>query len=228
MLSTGFIREVVCPDWVSNIVMMKKANGKWRMYIDFTSLNKACPNDSFPLPSVDKLVDASSSLKFMSFMDAFSSYNQISMAQEDQDKIAFVKKEGLFFYRVMPFELKNAGATYQRLVNKIFKKQIARNVEVYVDDMLVKNSTLKGHIQNLNEWQYRLSFDFQTFNNVAEYEALILGLQLAPRLRVKELIIYIDSQFVAKQMNDEYEVKKPSLKKYHAIAVQLLAQFDKA
>ncbi|XP_017648048.1 uncharacterized protein LOC108488270 [Gossypium arboreum] len=132
---------------VSNVVMVKKTNGKWRICIDFTNLIKACPNDSFSLPSIDRLVDASSGHKFMSFMDTFSGYNQIFMALEDQDKTTIIKEEKFFYYRVMPFGLKNTCATYQRLVNKIFRKQIECNVEVYFDDMLVKSSTLKGHMK---------------------------------------------------------------------------------
>ena len=72
-------------------------------------------------------------------MDAFSGYNQIRMHDDDQDKTSFVTSQDLFYYRVMPFGLKNAGTTYQRLMNKMFTLQIGRNVQVYVDDMLVKS-----------------------------------------------------------------------------------------
>ena len=97
--------------------MVNKANGKWRMCVDFTDLNQACPKDSFPLPRIDQLVDSTAGHKLLTFMDAFSGYNQILLAKEDQEKIAFVTSQGLYCYRVMPFGLKNAGATYQRLVN---------------------------------------------------------------------------------------------------------------
>ena len=90
-----FIREVQYPDWLSNVVMVKKASGKWRMCVDFTDLNKACPKDSFPLPSIDPLVDASAGHYVLSFMDAFSSYNQIIMDPSDQEKTAFITEEGL-------------------------------------------------------------------------------------------------------------------------------------
>ena len=118
----GFIREVYYPDWLANVVLVKKANGKWRMCSDFTDLNKACPKDSFPLPRIDQLVDSIAGHKFLTFMDAFLRYNQIKMAEEDQEKTAFITSQGLYFYKVIPFGLKNAGATYQRLVNKIFSK----------------------------------------------------------------------------------------------------------
>uniref|UniRef100_A0A2N9IQC0 Uncharacterized protein n=1 Tax=Fagus sylvatica TaxID=28930 RepID=A0A2N9IQC0_FAGSY len=138
LLTAGFIREVFYPDWLANVVMVKKANGKWRMCVDFTDLNKACPKDSFPLPRIDQLVDSTAGHRLLTFMDAFSGYNQIMMDESDQEKTSFITSKGLFCYRVMPFGLKNAGATYQRLMNKMFHHQIGRNMEVYVDDMLVK------------------------------------------------------------------------------------------
>ena len=83
MLSAGFIQEVYYPDWLANVVLMKKANGKWRMCMDFTDLNKACPKNSFPLPRIDELVDSIAGHKLLTFMDAFSGYNQIKMAEGD-------------------------------------------------------------------------------------------------------------------------------------------------
>ena len=88
--------------------------------MDFTDLNKACPKDSYHFPQVDVLVDSTTQHQLLSFMDAFSSYNQIRMHEDDQDKTSFVTSQGLFCYKVMPFGLKNAGATYQRLMNKMF------------------------------------------------------------------------------------------------------------
>ena len=90
--------------------------------MDFTNPNKACPKDSFPLPRIYWLVDSTAGHKLLTFMDAFSGYNQIKMAEEDQEKTAFIMSQGLYCYKVMPFGLKNAGATYQRLVNKMFSK----------------------------------------------------------------------------------------------------------
>ena len=117
LLAANFIREVHYPEWLANVVMVKKANRKWRMCVDFTDLNQACPKDSFPLPRIDQLIDLTAEHKLLTFMDAFSGYNQILMVEEDQEKTAFVTSQGLYYYRVMPFGLKNAGATYQRLVN---------------------------------------------------------------------------------------------------------------
>ena len=92
------------------------------MYVNFTDLNKACPKDNFPLLRIDLLVDSTARHKLLTFMDAFSRYNQIKMVEEDQEKIVFITSQGLYCYKVMPFRLKNAGETYQRLVNKMFSK----------------------------------------------------------------------------------------------------------
>jgi len=112
LLAANFIREVYYPEWLANVVMVKKANGKWRICVDFTDLNSACPKDNFPLPKIDQLVDSTAGHKLLTFMDTFSRYNQIQMAEEDQEKTTFITSQGLYCYRVMPFDLKNVGATY--------------------------------------------------------------------------------------------------------------------
>ena len=121
------------------------------MCVDFTDLNRACPKDSFPLPRINQLVDSTTGHKLLIFMDAFSRYNQIKMVEEDQEKTAFITSQGLYCYKVMPFGLKNARDTYQRLVNKMFRKQIGKNMEVYVDDMLVKSKEELAHLDDLRE-----------------------------------------------------------------------------
>ena len=151
LLQAGAIREVEYPEWLANVVLVKKTNGKWRLCINFTDINKACPKDSFPLPRIDLIVDATAGHELLSFMDAFSSYNQISMDPGDQEKTSFVTAQGTYCYRVMPFGLKNAGATYQRLVNRMFQKQIGATMEVYIDDMLVKSTAAGLHITHLSE-----------------------------------------------------------------------------
>ena len=159
LLTANFIREVYYSEWLANVNMVKKVNGKWRMCVNFTDQNNACPKDSFPLPRIDQLMDSTTRHKLLTFMDAFSGYNQIQMAEEDQKKTAFITNQGLYCYRVMPFGLKNTGATYQRLVNQMFSKHIGRNVEVYVDDMLVKSKEEEDHPDDLKE----------TFNTLRQY-----------------------------------------------------------
>ena len=105
LMAAKFIREVYYPDWLANVVMVKKANGKRRMCVDFTDLNKACPKDCYPLPRIDQLVDSTAGHKLLSFMYTFSGYNQIRMNEVDQEKSSFVTSQGLFCYEVMPFRL---------------------------------------------------------------------------------------------------------------------------
>ncbi|CAL8998086.1 unnamed protein product, partial [Prunus brigantina] len=145
----GFVREATYPVWLANSVMVRKAKGGWRMCQDYTDLNKACPKDSFPLPRIDQLVDATAGHELLSFMDAYSGYNQIFMDPADSEHTAFITDRGLYCYNVMPFGLKNAGPTYQRLVNRIFAQHIGSIMEVYVDDMLVRSRTAEGHLENL-------------------------------------------------------------------------------
>ena len=125
--AADFIREVQHPSWLANTVLVKKANGEWRMCIDYTDLNKACPKDPFPLPNIDALVDSTAGFPILTFMDAFSGYNQIRMSREDEDKTSFITDSGLYCYKVMPFGLKNAGSTYQRMVNKAFEPLLGQS-----------------------------------------------------------------------------------------------------
>ena len=149
LLDADFIREVYYPDWLANVVMVKKVNGKWRMCVDFMDLNRAYPKDSYPLPRIDTLVDSTTRHQLLSFMDAFSGYNQIKMEETDQEKNSFVTSQGLFCYKVMPFGLKNIGVTYQILMNKMFVHQIGRNMQVYIDDILVKSVREDDQLSNL-------------------------------------------------------------------------------
>jgi len=121
------------------------------MCIDFTDLNRACPKDSYPLPKIDKLVDSTAGHELLSFMDTFLGYHQIPLAAEDQKKTSFVVDTGLYCYRMMPFGLKNAGATYQRLVNKVFESLIGKTMEVYVNDMITKSVKENDHARDLEE-----------------------------------------------------------------------------
>ena len=151
LLQVGTIKEVEYLEWLANVVLVKKANGKWRLCIDFTDVNRAYPKDSFPLPWIDLIVGATVGHELFNFMDAFSGYNRISMNSDDQEKTSFFTGQGTYCYRVMHFGLKNAGATYQRLVNRMFQKQIEASMEVYIDDMLVKSTTTELHIAHLVE-----------------------------------------------------------------------------
>src|ERR1043165_8802435 len=127
------IRRVYYSEWLANMVLVKKPNGTYRMCVDFTDLNKACPKDSYPLPSIDQLVDAAAGFAIYSLLDAKAGYHQIPMDPRDEEKTSFITHEGTYCYKVMSFGLKNAGATYQCLLNEMFKDMIGETVKVYVD-----------------------------------------------------------------------------------------------
>ncbi|KAL0416413.1 UNVERIFIED_CONTAM: Pro-Pol polyprotein [Sesamum latifolium] len=151
LMAARHIEEIQFPEWLSNVVLVPKPMGKWRIYIDFRELNKACPKDFYPLPRIDQLVDSASGCKLLSMIDVSQGYHHIMLAPEDRKKVSFITSSDTFCYVAMPFGLKNTGATYQRLVDKIFRPQIGRNVEVYVDDMLVKSKKAENHIADLEE-----------------------------------------------------------------------------
>lgn len=113
LVEAGSIREACYPDWLVNVVLVKKASGKWRVCINFTDLNRACPKDCYPLPQIEQLIDATSGHQLLSFMDAYSGYNHIQIHPNDEEKTSFISNQGLYCYKVMPFGLKNTGATYQ-------------------------------------------------------------------------------------------------------------------
>ena len=119
------------------------------MCLDFTDLNKACPKDPFSMPKIDQLVDATVGHHRMSFLDAFQGYHQIPLALDDQEKTAFVTPIGNYHYKVMPFGLKNTGSTYQRMMTRMFESQLGKNIEIYIDDMVVKSKVVSEHLGDL-------------------------------------------------------------------------------
>jgi len=131
--------------------MVTRPNGNWRICVDYRNLNSAYPKDSYPLPNIDRLVDGAVDHKILSFLDVYFGYNQISMHPKDKEKTTFMTTDANYYYEVMPFRLKNAGATYQRLMDKIFQELIDRCVEVYVDDIVVKFDSFDQHVEDLNE-----------------------------------------------------------------------------
>jgi hypothetical protein len=151
LLSVGIIREVKYLEWLANIVMVKKVNGKSRMFIDFTYLNKACPKEEFPLPRIDSLVDAAASSELMSLLDCYSGYHQIWMKKEDELKTSFITPSDTYCYLRMPEGLKNARGSFNRMTAKVLHSQIGRNVLTYVDDIIVKSTKQENHIANLQE-----------------------------------------------------------------------------
>jgi len=137
LLTARFIKEVHHPDWLANPVLVKKNNGKMRMCVDYTSLNKACLKVPFPLPRIDQIVDSTAGCEILSFLDAYSGYHQIKMKESDQLATSFIMPFGMYCYVTMSFGLQNAGATYQRCMLHVFGKHIGTTVEAYVDNIVV-------------------------------------------------------------------------------------------
>jgi hypothetical protein len=137
LLEVRFIKEVFHPTWLANPVLVKKKNGKWRMCVDYSSLNKACPKVPFPLPRIDQIVDSTAGCELLCFLEAYSGYHQIKMKESDQLATSFITPFGMYCYVTMSFGLRNAGATYQQCMQHVFGDHIGRTVEAYVDDIVM-------------------------------------------------------------------------------------------
>nr|CAD39795.2 OSJNBa0071G03.8 [Oryza sativa Japonica Group] len=151
LLAAGFIKEVLHPDWLANPVLVRKKTGQWRMCVDYTDLNKSCPKDPFGLPRIDQVVDSTADCELLSFLDCYSGYHQIRLKESDCLKTSFITPFGAYCYITMPFGLKNAGATYQCMIQRCFSTQMSRNVEAYVDDVVVKTKQKDDLITYLEE-----------------------------------------------------------------------------
>jgi hypothetical protein len=149
LLDASVICEVMYPKWLANTVPVKKKNGKWRMCIDFTDLNKATRKDNFPLPRMDQVIDSAASAAIMSLLDCCSSYHQCSVVKLDEEKTSFITPFGTFDFVRMPEGLKNVGPTFTRMTGEVFKLQIGRNIQAYIDDLIVKSSERSNHISDL-------------------------------------------------------------------------------
>src|SRR4051812_7208325 len=121
------------------------------MCVDYGPVNKYCPKDHFPLPRIDHIIDSTAGCDLLSFLDAYSGYNQIRMKEEDEEHTSFITPYGVFCYKTMPFGLKNAGATYQQMMQACLKEKIGRNVQVYVDDIVIKTYNTTTLLDNLRE-----------------------------------------------------------------------------
>jgi hypothetical protein len=133
------------------------------MRIDYTSLNKAYPKDEYPLPRICQIVDSTVTCELLLFLDAYSGYHQISLATDDEEKTSFITSFGIFYYSKMAFGLKNGEATYQKCVHIVLKNQIGRNVEAYIDDIVVKSEKRGDLLDDLKE----------TFNNLHKYKMML-------------------------------------------------------
>jgi hypothetical protein len=159
--NAGFIREIKTSTWVSNLVIIPKKNTNVRrICVNYTSLSKHCPKDPFPLPHIDQIIDSTTGCARLFFLDAYLGYNLIKLKVEDEEKTAFITPYGIFCYQVMPFGLKNAGATYQRMMQNCLGSQIGRNIQVYMNDVVITTRKEESLITDLKE----------TFDNLDRYK----------------------------------------------------------
>jgi hypothetical protein len=149
LLQAGFIEEVYHPEWLANPVVVPKTNGKLRICIDYTNLNKACPKYPYPLPRIDQIVDSTSECDLRSFIDAYSGFHQIKMAKDDRKHTAFVTVDGVYCYIVMSYGLLNALPTFARAMNITLGDLVRVIVEVYVDDTVAKTKESNSLQENL-------------------------------------------------------------------------------
>jgi hypothetical protein len=146
------------------VIDPKKNTDVHRVCVDYTFLKKDCPKDPFPLPHIDQIINSTVGCARLSFLDTYSGYNQIKLKKEDEEKIAFITPYIIFCYQVMPFGLKNAGATYQRMMQNCLGSQIGRNIQVYIDDVVITTrredsliNELKENFNNLDRYKLKLN-----------------------------------------------------------------------
>ncbi|MFS7999428.1 putative nucleotidyltransferase, Ribonuclease H [Helianthus anomalus] len=151
LLNAGIIREVRYQTWVASPVMVQKPNGSWRMCVDYKDLNKACSRDCYALPDIDEKIDSLATFRWKCFLDCYKGYHQVQMAVQDEDKTAFRTPTRLYCYTKMSFGLKNAGATYQRLMNETFKDAIDKYIEVYMDDLVIMSKEKSMMLVNIQK-----------------------------------------------------------------------------
>jgi hypothetical protein len=151
LLEARFIEPIAYPTWLANVVMVQKKSGKWCMCIDFTSLNKACPKDNFPLPRINKIIDSAAGYEVMSLLDCFSGYHQIYMKEEDKASTRFITPFSTYCFVRMPEGLKNTDSTFSHLTKKVLENQVGHNIFTYVDDIVVASKSKEDHLTDLTK-----------------------------------------------------------------------------
>ncbi|PKI76924.1 hypothetical protein CRG98_002711 [Punica granatum] len=216
-INAGFLEVYNYSEWVANIMPVEKKDGRVRVSVDYQDLNKASPKDNFPLPHIDVLVDNTARHTLFSFRDGFSGYNHIRMAEEDKIKTMFITMLGTFCYRVMPFGLKNAGATYQKAMVTLFHDMMHKEIEIYVDDMIAKSKegedylvNLKRLFDRLKKYKLRLNPAKCTFDAKSRK---LLGFVVhercieLTRIRLKQSRSYLRHQRSVKYELTEYDIE---------------------
>src|SRR3954471_7213635 len=181
LLEAGFIREIKHLGWLANLVMVPNKDKSWRLCVDFKDLNKACPKDPFSLPRIDQIIDATTGHDSLCFLDAYSIYHQIKMKESDQATTTFITLYDPLCFNTMPFELKNARATYQRMIQTCLEKQVGKTVEAYMDDVVIKPEHISQLINDLRK----------TFASLHEYDIWLNPDKCVFRVSAGKLLRYI-------------------------------------
>jgi hypothetical protein len=212
--NAGFIREIKTSTWVSNPVIIPKKNiDVRRVCVNYTSLNKHCSKDPFPLPRIDQIIDSTVGCTRLSFLDAYSGYNKIKLKKEDKENTAFITPYGVFCYQVMPFGLKNAGATYQRMMQNCLGSQIGRNIQVYIDDVVITTRKEESLINDLKE----------TFDNLDRYKLKLNPTKCSFGVSVGQLLGFLVSARGIKATLEKIQAKLTMGKPAKLHEVQQLA-----
>ena len=163
LLKAKFIISTRYVQWLTNIVLVMKNNEKLKVCVDFRDLSVVTPKDMYVMPIADMLVNSIANNELLSFIDGFSRYNQILIVINDVFKTAFrcLCSLGAFEWLVMPFGLKNIGATYQKTMNAIFHDMLNHHMEIYIDDIVVKSKKVIEHVNHL-----RKSFEMIRFHQL--------------------------------------------------------------
>ncbi|GET63040.1 KRAB-A domain-containing protein [Rhizophagus irregularis DAOM 181602=DAOM 197198] len=150
LLKMGKIRES-WSNWASPVTLAGKKTGNYRFCIDYRKLNNVTKSDEYPLPRIDELLEKFRKGSWFTSLDLAAGYHQVEMAEEDKEKTAFICSQGLYEYNVMPFGLKNAPGTFQRLMDKILKEYIGEFVTVYLDDIMIYSEDFEEHIEHVDK-----------------------------------------------------------------------------
>jgi hypothetical protein len=151
LLDVAFIREVTYPQWLANVVMVHKKNGKWWICTDFMDQNKWCPKDDFPFMRIDQISDSAVGCEIMALLDCFSVYHQIWLHKQDEEKTIFITPYRTYCYLRMPEGLRNTGPTFCRMTKATLKNQVGRNVLSYVNDIIIVSKKIATYVSDLTE-----------------------------------------------------------------------------
>jgi hypothetical protein len=151
LLDAGFIRELTYPEWLANVVMIRKKNRRWRMCTDFTDLNKCCPKNDFPLTRIDQIIDSIAGSDIMALLDCFLGYHRIWLCKETEEKTRFMAPFGTYCYMRMLEGLRTASPTFCRMMKAALKDQVGMNIQSYIDDIVVASKKKEPYIFDLAE-----------------------------------------------------------------------------